>query len=228
MQDFNIVKKSAIDKTFRVESIKGTYDLNIEETEEVFSGQIDISGDWNIGVIYGRSGTGKTSIAEDLFGDSIKKEFPFSAGSVVDDMPKKSSMIEITKAFNSVGFSSPPSWLKPYHVLSNGEKMRCQLAFCILDQDEVIVFDEFTSVVDRTVAKIGSIAMQKAIRKQRKKFIAIACHDDILDWLKPDWELCTNDMTFVKKKESGSVSTSKSKKQKTSRDIGKCLLNITI
>ena len=76
-------------------------------------------------------------------------------------MPKEKSVKEITKAFTSVGFASPPSWLKPYSVLSNGEKMRCDLAKSILEEKEIVVFDEFTSVVNREVAKTGSFAIQK-------------------------------------------------------------------
>ena len=43
-------------------------------------------------------------------------------GTVVDDMSKNVSIDDITKMFYSVGFGSVPSWLKPYSVLSNGEK----------------------------------------------------------------------------------------------------------
>jgi GNAT superfamily N-acetyltransferase len=111
-------------------------------------------------------------------------------------MPKECSVEDITKAFNSVGFSSPPSWLKPYSVLSNGEKMRVDLARAILSEDNLFVFDEFTSVVDRNVAQIGSFAMQKAIRKTSKKFIAVTCHYDVEDWLLPDWVFDTDTMTF--------------------------------
>lgn len=35
---------------------------------------------------------------------------------------------EITGLFTAVGFSSPPSWARPYRVLSNGEQFRCDLA----------------------------------------------------------------------------------------------------
>ena len=55
-----------------------------------------------------------------------------------------------------------------------------------MEEDDLIVFDEFTSVVDRNVAKIGSYAMQKAIRKSDKQFIAVTCHHDVQDWLLPD------------------------------------------
>jgi GNAT superfamily N-acetyltransferase len=115
---------------------------------------------------------------------------------VLDDMPKECSVEQITSAFNSVGFSSPPSWLKPYSVLSNGQKMRVDLARAILEKNELFVFDEFTSVVDRNVAQIGSFAMQKAIRKTNKKFIAVTCHFDVQDWLLPDWVFNTDTMTF--------------------------------
>jgi predicted acetyltransferase len=81
-------------------------------------------------------------------------------------------------------------------VLSNGEKMRCDLARAILSDVELFVFDEFTSVVDRQVAQIGSFAMQKAIRKTNKKFIAVTCHFDVEDWLLPDWVFNTDTMTF--------------------------------
>lgn len=40
-------------------------------------------------------------------------------------------------------------------------KLRVYLANAILSDKELFVFDEFTSVVDRNVAQIGSFAMQK-------------------------------------------------------------------
>ena len=144
----------------------------------------------------GKSGTGKTTIAKQLFSDLIVESFDYDKESVLDDMPEKSSVKDICKSFNSVGFSSPPSWLKPYAVLSNGEKMRVDLARAILSENKTFAFDEFTSVVDRNVAKIGSLAMQKAIRKSDKKFIAITCHKDVEDWLMPDWVFDTDNMTF--------------------------------
>ena len=75
------------------------------------------------------------------------------------DLPVK----QVTHALTAVGFSSPPAWVKPYAVLSNGEKFRCDLARSLLAGGHLVVFDEFTSVVDRTVAKVGSAAVAKAI-----------------------------------------------------------------
>ena len=96
--------------------------------------------------------------------------------------------LKICKSLTAVGFSSPPSWLLPFSVLSNGQKFRAEVARCILEKDDLVVFDEFTSVVDRKVAKIGSYAVQKYIRsKPGKQFVAVTCHYDVEEWLMPDW-----------------------------------------
>ena len=220
-----------VTESFRVESIIGKFDLQSNVITERFSGSINLPDDWHIGLIVGPSGSGKTTIAKELFPDSYVYDFDYKKKSVVDDMPEHSSISEITKAFNSVGFSSPPSWLKPYSVLSNGEKMRVDLANSILQKKELIVFDEFTSVIDRDVAKIGSFAVQKAIRKTKMKFIAVGCHYDVEDWLLPDWVFYTDSMTFeLKKKEIAQKSTLKYSKlnHQKKQSIGECLLNIII
>jgi ABC-type nitrate/sulfonate/bicarbonate transport system ATPase subunit len=196
MPTFNIIRESKPKKSFRVASVIGKFDLPSEHIIENFIGEINMPENWQVGLIVGKSGTGKTTIAKELFPDSYITSFQYSAESIVDDMPKDKSVEEITSAFNSVGFSSPPSWLKPYSALSNGQKMRVDLANAILSDKELFVFDEFTSVVDRNVAQIGSFAMQKAIRKTDKKFIAVTCHFDVEDWLLPDWVFDTDTMTF--------------------------------
>lgn len=55
----------------------------------------------------------------------------------------------------------------------------------------IVVCDEFTSVVDRTVARMASAAVSKAIRsgKLNRRLVAVTCHDDVLAWLEPDWVL---------------------------------------
>jgi len=103
---------------------------------------------------------------------------------------------DIANVCQAVGFNTIPSWLKPYHVLSNGEKFRVELAKRLIESDEMIIFDEFTSVVDRQVAKIASHAVQKYIRKNKKQFVAISCHYDVIDWLQPDWIYDTAHHTF--------------------------------
>ncbi len=197
MPSFDIVREITARDTFRVQSVVGAFDLQTQKISEHFSGNIDIEErEWNIGLIVGSSGSGKSTIARECFPDSFIDGFEYNADSVIDDMPKGKTQKEITKAFTSVGFASPPSWLKPYRVLSNGEKMRCDLARSILEENQVACFDEFTSVVNREVAKTGSYAISKAVRKMKKKFIAVSCHYDIKEWLEPDWIFDTDKQEF--------------------------------
>lgn len=194
MQSFNIIRKSQPSDSFRVASIKSDFDVRDEHSQEHFEGTIQMPDDWNIGVIWGGSGTGKSTIAKELYPSELITGFEYTGASVVDDMPKNCTVSEIEKMFYTVGFGSVPSWLKPYNVLSNGEKMRVDLARALLER-EFIVFDEFTSVVDRNVAKTACIAISKAIHKLGKRFIAVTCHSDILEWLQPDWQFCTDTMS---------------------------------
>lgn len=193
MPSFDIVKTADIKKTYRVARIMGDYDVKIDHANERFTGEIEMPDEWHIGVIVGGSGTGKTTIAREVFGDQLITGFNWSAASVVDDMPKQCGMDEIERMFYAVGFGSVPSWLKPFDVLSNGEKMRAELARAMLERD-FVVFDEFTSVVDRQVAQTASMAINKAIHRTGKKFVAVTCHYDVLEWLQPDWVFDTNEM----------------------------------
>ena len=233
MPNFDIVKEANPELTFRVASVMSAFDLQTEKVVERFKGNIDIENkEWNVGLIVGSSGTGKSTIAKTCFPNEYVHKFEYKAKSVVDDMPENKSIKEITRAFTSVGFSSPPSWLKPYHVLSNGEKMRVDLARCILEDKEMFVFDEFTSVVDREVAKTGSYAISKAVRRLNKKFIAVSCHRDIIDWLEPDWIYDTDKQQFffvkISTKNRKSKSTLYNCIKKKQQDYGERLASIII
>lgn len=191
--NFDFEKKSRIDETFRVQKIRSAFDYQNKESVEHFKGEIKLPEQWQIGVIVGASGTGKTTIANKLFPQEINKKYQYTHSSVVDDMPKECSVDDITKMFYAVGFGSVPSWLKPFSVLSNGEKMRVELANRLL-RDDLSVFDEFTSVVDRNVAKTMCIATKKTMQKMpQKQLVVVSCHYDILDWLQPDWVFDTNE-----------------------------------
>ena len=196
MPTFDIVRKSDIDNTFRVSKVMDDFDVKAEHSTEEFHGEIKFPDNWQIGIIVGGSGTGKSTIGRELFDDLINDDFEYTAKSVIDDMPGK-DIQEIQKMFYAVGFGSVPSWLKPYSVLSNGEKMRVDLARKMLSSD-FIVFDEFTSVVDRKGARVMSVALNKAIKKYpNKKCVAIGCHFDVIEFLQPDWIFNTDKMQQV-------------------------------
>lgn len=199
MPSSKFVIQSESSNTFKANKVKSMFDCNMDIIKKEFDVNIPIENmKWNIGLIVGASGTGKITIAKKIF-----KEFKFFDGfewkgkSIIDDFGDKSAK-EITEILSKVGFASPPDWLKPFSVLSNGQKMRAELARLILTETKPFIFDEFTSVVDRQVACIGSSAIQKFIRKQDKQFIALTCHYDIEEWLEPDWVFDCNKMEFYR------------------------------
>lgn len=175
-------------RSARVAQIEGMFDLPSQKVlKRTWEVDIELPTEWNVGLIVGPSGSGKTTIAKELFGDSFVTIAWPEKQSIVDAFPTGMSIKDIAGLLSSVGLSSPPSWLKPFSVLSNGEQFRATMAATLAQMQKIVVVDEFTSVVDRTVAKIGSFAIQKAVRKQQKKFIAVGCHYDIAEWLEPDW-----------------------------------------
>jgi ABC-type ATPase with predicted acetyltransferase domain len=195
--------------------------------EKRFRGSLPLEDfEWQIGVIVGRSGSGKTSIAKQIFSDAYIREFEYKNKCVLDDFPQDLETNEITKMLCSVGFASPPDWLKSYDCLSQGEKMRVDIARALCLEKPLIVFDEFTSVVDREIAKISAFAISKAIRRSKKRFVAVTCHYDVVDWLDPDWVFCTDTMEFCRKKELGRPLTSAF--IGAALPCGRCFGNITI
>ena len=55
------------------------------------------------------------------------------------------------------------------------------------EDGETILIDEWTSVVNRDVAKSMSFALQRYVRQKNLKIIIASCHYDIIEWLQPDW-----------------------------------------
>lgn len=186
----NIVNKTQIERTARVSQLEGLFELPPSKQSEL-SWNVNLPLEekpWNIGLIAGASGSGKTTIARNLFNQNIIEGYDWhKTKSIVDDFPKDMSIKEITLLLSSVGFSSPPAWLRPFHALSNGQQFRVTMARALAENNDLIVLDEFTSVIDRQVAQVGSAAVQKAIRRSNKQFIALSCHYDIIEWLQPDW-----------------------------------------
>ena len=184
--------------SFRVQQIAGLFDVSLEaKLRQTFEVETpDLNTEWQIGLIVGPSGSGKSTLARELFGSALYANSQWNEHeAVVDGFDSSLSIRDITRLLTSVGFSSPPSWVKPYSVLSNGEKFRCDLARALslasIDgaKNPIIAFDEFTSVVDRNVAKVASAAIAKGIHTGTipARFVAVTCHYDIAEWLEPDW-----------------------------------------
>ena len=192
----SIVLTAPVERTARTTLLEGMFDLEPADTATTTVAALpvaDLNGrDWQIGLIVGPSGSGKTQAASAAFGGLLRTGYDWSpVRAVVDEMPADAPMKQITEVLSSVGFSSPPAWLRPFHTLSNGEQFRVEIARGLLEAPETLVVDEFTSVVDRTVAKVASHATQKAVRRRGQRMVAVSCHYDIVEWLQPDWTFNT-------------------------------------
>jgi GNAT superfamily N-acetyltransferase len=183
--DFSSYRAARVKSLFNAESgcnFDRVFDLDIDDD------------DWKIGLVVGPSGSGKTSLGKKIFGEDVLYQpsgWPEGAP-IVEAIAPGGSFDGVTTALAAVGLGDVPSWLRPYHVLSNGEKFRADLARIIAEAPERIVIDEFTSVVDRQIAKIGALAFGKAWKRTGGKAVLLSCHYDIVDWLEPDWVFDTS------------------------------------
>jgi GNAT superfamily N-acetyltransferase len=178
--DFNSYRAARVKSLFNAES-GCNFDLIAE---------LPIEDDaWKIGLIVGPSGSGKTSMGKTVFGpDSFYEPNDWPEDKpIIDAIAPHGDFNNVTGALAAVGLGSVPTWLRPYPVLSNGEKFRANLARVICEAPREIVIDEFTSVVDRQIAKFGALAFQKAWKRTGGRCILLSCHYDIVEWVEPDW-----------------------------------------
>ncbi len=185
--------------TTRMRQVSSMFDAPIEKKAmRRWLGDVPIEErDWRIGLIVGPSGAGKSTIARQMFGDEARYSW-FAETSVIDSFDSSLSVQTVSEALSAVGFNTIPAWLRPYGTLSNGEKFRCDLARAVVDPRPLVWVDEFTSVVDRQVAKIGSNALARFVRSSSdRRFVAVGCHYDVIDWLQPDWTLEPATMTLT-------------------------------
>ena len=155
------------------------FDYVFDGTSKFVLPKFEVPRDFTLGLIVGPSGSGKSSILKRYFPEepSLQWDFKKSVVSQIGD--------DATAKLSAVGLNSVPSWVKPRHVLSNGEGFRADLARRIRSNS---VVDEFTSVVDRTTAKAASVGLRRLIDRYKYTGVVLSsCHYDIIEWLQPDW-----------------------------------------
>lgn len=137
--------------------------------------------DFQILAIVGASGSGKSTLL---------KEFDYYGKSSIEYNNKKAivsnfnSPEDASVRLSAVGLNSMPVWCRPRNVLSIGEGFRADLA---LNIESNKIFDEFTSTIDRNVAKSTCNSIQRYIRdNELQNVVFCSCHNDYIPFLKPD------------------------------------------
>lgn len=194
----NIKLQSEVFNSFRCQVAANSLDIDVKKksVHTLNIDNINIPKDWNIGLVYGASGSGKTTLVTELFGKDVFDIVIDNEKSIIDQLPAELSYEECAKMLNGIGLNSVPCWLRPVKTLSNGQKARAEAILLMCSNKDIIFIDEWTSVVDRTVAKAMSICLSKYAKKNNKKIILLSCHYDILEWLSPDWLIDCNQQKF--------------------------------
>jgi ABC-type polar amino acid transport system ATPase subunit len=214
VDEYTDMVQNNFDYDFTGESIFYPYELP-KEFEKL---------NYSILVITGSSGGGKSTLL---------KEFPFyykqhkkydCTKAIVSNF---SSPEEASIRLSAVGLNSMPVWCRPRNVLSVGEGFRADLA---LNINSEMIFDEFTSTIDRNVAKSTCNSIAKFIRKNNMDHIVFcSCHNDYIPFLKPDFVIDIDEGKCFdcRGADLGEALRSKSTSQPTKR-FGAFLSSITI
>lgn len=220
MPRVDVVVSCPIVDSFRVRQVAGLFDVPLaERSSERFS--IDVpelraEPKWRVGLIVGPSASGKSSLARRLFGAEMSADPSWPADRAIIDGFGELGIKSVTGLLTAVGFGSPPAWVRPYRVLSGGERFRCDVARAFArgmthrassraapDQEPpIVVCDEFTSTVDRQVARCSSAAIGRGIRNDSIgcRFVAVTCHYDVAEWLEPDWMIDMATQSFTRRR----------------------------
>ena len=105
-----------------------------------------------------------------------------------------------------VGLNTVPSWTRPYHILSTGEKFRADLARRLQAAaaasasnsvgdigSGMLIIDNFTSTLDRQTAACCAVSVAKQLRRLTMGALLATSNYDIMPWLQPDLIIKLND-----------------------------------
>jgi ABC-type multidrug transport system ATPase subunit len=233
-ETIDIKLKSEIFKNFRCQVAANSLDIDVNKKSEhhLHIENVKIPENWNLGLVYGSSGSGKTTCIKKIFGDDVFNIKINEEEPIINQLNENLTYDECANLLNGIGLNSVPCWIRPVKTLSNGQKARAEAVLLMTKGEDIIFIDEWTSVVDRTVAKAMSLCIAKFAKKHNKKIVLLSCHYDILEWLNPDWLIDCNkekfelskQKDFFLQKEKNSISQSGKFQEKH----GNILANIII
>ena len=122
-----IVLTSSVKQDQYTNFVGEKFDLHISDTSEVIiPNKINLNAlnDWNIGVICGASGSGKSTILRHLAKQSnaeISNPSFDNSKCLISNFTHMTPN-DATILLSAMGLASVPTWIRPFNVLSNGEQ----------------------------------------------------------------------------------------------------------
>lgn len=143
----------------------------------------DMGGvDFKILCVVGASGSGKSTLLKEFKNYNPSDYYGYDDSAIVSCFE---SPEEASERLSAVGLNSMPVWCRPRKVLSVGEGFRADLA---LNLESYTIFDEFTSTIDRNVAKSTCNGIRTFVEKHGLNHIVFcSCHKDFIPFLRPDF-----------------------------------------
>lgn len=184
-----------VERTQRVLDVAEMFGLGLDD--KTFNVLTDLELEIEPGdVVYitGQSGSGKSTILQELRKAFESKGIPVAVASeiemldkpIVDQVyPENKLLSKTLELFSFVGLSDANLFLRKPSELSDGQRYRFMLAKMIESGAKVWMADEFLALLDRTTAKVIAYNIQKIARKTGATLVVATTHRDMVDDLQP-------------------------------------------
>lgn len=212
------LERSEIPMTKKVETDSLTdmanecFDLPFDGTCKFYPFKLPKLPNYKILAVTGRSGSGKSTILKNIKMSKMSRPIDQEELVVLGFANKAIGPDEFRYRTRLLGLDPEKLLYKTFGQLSEGEKFRVEVA---LNLESNTIFDEFTSMVDRNIAKTVSEGLRKIVEKENFKNITLcSCHKDFIDWVRPDLIVDLDDFAVY-----GRSKESKAPEAKTSEEL---------
>lgn len=185
------------------------FDLPFDGTCKFYPFKMPELPQYKILAITGRSGSGKSTILKNIKMSKMSRPMDPEELVVLGFAHKAIGPSEFRYRTKLLGLDPEKLVYKTFGQLSEGEKFRVEVA---INLESNTIFDEFTSMVDRNIAKTVSEGLRKIVDKENFKNITLcSCHKDFIDWVRPDLIVDLDDFAvYSRSKESKAHKTENS------------------
>lgn len=153
-------------------------------------------GPGRIVLLLGPSGSGKTSALAQIErgfagGCMVGRVCFFGDAAIVDRIAAWLPLCDVLGLMSACGLSEARLWVRPFAVLSDGEKFRARLARAMAiharsNAAAPLLCDEFCSLLHRRVAKAIGFGLRKLVWRYGISVVLACSQDDIVADLQPD------------------------------------------